>query len=266
MFKNERRNIMNVRRYMTAAAALAAVLTLTACGNKSTGPRVIVPQSSTSAQSTESVPESVPAESDPTSVDLGSEPAPEPAPSYSIVSKDGGVAIISGKNERETVVIPETINEKTVVSISGAAKHSIFTNVKKAVLPDTLREIDDYAFAGCADLEEINIPSSVEEIGEYAFRNCISLTKIEIPSSVEEIESCAFEGCENLAEITIAEGLREIDKGAFSGCAALKKIELPDSMTKVEVGAFDDAVNYTVTHKGLVYTSANIYDLYSILS
>lgn len=256
---------MNIGRDITAAAALAAVLTLTACGNKSTESKVIVPHSSASEQSTASAVGSTPA-SDVPSENPESESTPGPAPSYSIVSKDGGVAIISGKNERETVVIPETINEKTVVSISGTSKRSIFTNVKKAVLPDTLREIDDYAFAGCADLEEINIPSSVEDIGEYAFRNCISLTKIEIPSSVEEIESFAFEGCENLAEITIAEGVREIDKGAFSGCAALKKIELPDSLTEVEVGAFDDAVNYTVTHKGLVYTSANIYDLYAILS
>lgn len=258
---------MNIRRYVTAAAALAAVLTLTACGNKSAESKVIVPQSSTSGQSTSSAAESVPTLSGIQSgpkLPEGSEA--EPAPSYSIVSKDGGVAIIGGKNERETVVIPETINERSVVSISGTSKRSIFTNVKKAVLPDTLREIDDYAFAGCADLEEINIPSSVEEIGEYAFRNCISLAGIEIPSSVEEIDSFAFEGCENLTGITIAEGVREIDKGAFSGCAALKRIELPDSLTEVEVGAFDDTVNYTVTHKGLVYTSANIYDLYAILS
>jgi len=38
------------------------------------------------------------------------------------------------------------------------------------ILPDTIREIGDYAFIGCTELEEPDIPDSVEKIGIDIFR------------------------------------------------------------------------------------------------
>lgn len=129
-----------------------------------------------------------------------------------------------------------------VVGISGNARKTLFPNAREITLPETLREIDGYAFAGCSELKSITIPARVEDIGKYAFQNCKSLSSIKF-----------------------SEGLEEIDKGAFSGCTSLTKIDLPDSMEELEQNAFDYNVAFTVTYKGKSYTPANIGDLYALL-
>ena len=138
--------------------------------------------------------------------------------------------------------IPAEFNGQKVVGISGSGKSSLFTGAKKITLPNTIREIDDYAFAGCSQLTEINIPSTVEEIGEHA-----------------------FDGCAALGELTIPNGVREIDEYAFRGCTSLLNVALPDSLTDLEDNVFDTNVVFNVTYKGVSYTPANIAELYMLL-
>ena len=76
-----------------------------------------------------------------------------------------------------------------------------YTRIKNFDDVPELTEINDYAFAGCVDLQEVKIPSTVTKIGKYAFYNCSNLTKIEIPKSIEEIAENAFEGCTSLKVI-----------------------------------------------------------------
>ena len=47
-------------------------------------------------------------------------------------------------------------------------------------------------FAGCKNLQEINIPSSLIYIGDRAFENCTNLPKLIIPDDVE-IAANAFD-------------------------------------------------------------------------
>ena len=42
-----------------------------------------------------------------------------------------------------------------------------------AIIPDTVKEIGDYAFFRCEHLTSVVIPNSVTSIGEYAFFGCI---------------------------------------------------------------------------------------------
>ncbi len=83
---------------------------------------------------------------------------------------------------------------------NGASLHLKGAIAKKFVIPDTVKQINDYAFYGCTSLEEV-IMSSVEMVGYYAFYNCTSLEKITIPESVMSIKGSAFYGCTNLTEI-----------------------------------------------------------------
>lgn len=216
-----------------------------------------------------------PAESAPNGEDLQStETPPEPSEPedkdddayYTYMSKGSGVMIMGGENEKENIKIPETINERTVVAVSGSSKKTLFPKAKTIVLPDTLADIYNYAFAGCTYLTEINIPSGVTEIGEYAFNDCISLQELVIPGSVEEIEPNAFSGCQSLSNLTLSEGLKKIGAGAFSGCTSLTNITLPDSVTSVSYGAFDTNVEFTLSYKGMTFNPYNINDLYTMLS
>ena len=74
--------------------------------------------------------------------------------------------------EAEIVEIPPEINGKPVTVLD----ESCFANgrycLRKVILPDTIKEIGDYAFAYCEKLEKPIIPASVTKIGENIFANC----------------------------------------------------------------------------------------------
>ena len=90
----------------------------------------------------------------------------------------------------------ETVILKDVVADSGSTFYDC-TKIKKIVLPATVTEIGEYAFAGCSSLTSINIPKSVKAIGDGAFKNCTSLKKITFPKGVKEGKDI-FEGVANV--------------------------------------------------------------------
>ena len=53
-----------------------------------------------------------------------------------------------------------------------------YGNLKSITLPNSLKEIDRYAFHGCSRLTSINIPANVESIGQEAFDGCGSLKRV----------------------------------------------------------------------------------------
>lgn len=58
------------------------------------------------------------------------------------------------------------------------------------------------AFRNSNGLTNVSIPNTVKEIGEYAFYNCRELNSLTIPYAVESIGSSAFYYCENLSDVT----------------------------------------------------------------
>lgn len=156
---------------------------------------------------------------------------------------DSGVEITGCSSTAENIVIPNTIDGMRVVAICGNRNAPLFPNAKTITLPNTLEEIDEYAFANCKQLREITIPASVEDIDDYAFMNCTALSSI-----------------------TFTNGrLEELGDGVFSGCTSLTRIQLPDTLHEIEYNTFDTRVNFTVTYRGVSYTPANINDLCRIL-
>jgi hypothetical protein len=71
-------------------------------------------------------------------------------------------------------------------------------DIKKIVIPESVKSIGIWAFWNCTSLKSIKIPESVENIGPGVFRNCKSLTSIEIPESVKSIGDKAFKYCASL--------------------------------------------------------------------
>ncbi len=138
-----------------------------------------------------------------------------------------------------------------------------------------LREIGEYAFGGCTDLESILMPESLATIGYGAFSDCRSLVSMYIPSAVSSIGESVFNGCTSLAEFNLSSenrrfaivdhALYELDSSgrykallAFpAACgldeltvesvdtispyvfsySALRKVTLPFGMTAVDPGA-----------------------------
>ena len=128
-------------------------------------------------------------------------------------------------------------------------------NDTDVVIPDGVRVIGDDAFADMKGIERmimecehydapamktLVIPDSVEEIGNYAFAYCANLTEVDIPDSVRKIAWRAFEGCESLRKVRLPAGLEEIDEYTFFLCWALKSIAIPAGVKHIREGAFWD--------------------------
>jgi|LSQX01.2.fsa_nt_gb hypothetical protein len=134
-----------------------------------------------------------------------------------------------------------------------------------SVIPDSVRELAEYAFADCFYLTDLRIPASVESIDNSSFFSCSGLETITvdekndayyssdnclieresdrlirgcknsvIPDCVKIIGNSAFSNCAELTEITIPEGVTEIWQFAFAGCEGLTEIKIPDTVKELE--------------------------------
>lgn len=81
---------------------------------------------------------------------------------------DGTVEIDKYVGGDRRVVIPSTLNGKTVTGIGSFAFHEN-RKIKSVTIPDTVTYIDGLAFDGCAKLADITIPDSVLRIGVSNF-------------------------------------------------------------------------------------------------
>ncbi|MGN0805401.1 MAG: leucine-rich repeat protein, partial [Candidatus Coproplasma sp.] len=102
------------------------------------------------------------------------------------------------------------------------------------------------AFYGLSGLKSIVIPASVTEIADYAFAGS-GLTSIVIPATVRKIGTYAFAGCENLATITFADGctLEEIGSFAFADTGISGELILPATVKKLGNFAFAECNSIT---------------------
>ena len=198
---------------------------------------------------------------------------------YSVLD-DGTVNITDYNGSVEKVVIPDTIDGKSVTSIGYEAFYGC-ASLTSVTIPKSVTKISYNVFNGCASLTAINvatenqnyvsvngvlynkdktvlicypagkkdknykIPDSVTSIGGWAFGGCTSLKSITIPNSVTNIGWYAFSNCTSLTSITIPDGVTEIGSWAFIGCTSLTSITIPDSVTVIGGGAFSGCTSLT---------------------
>lgn len=92
---------------------------------------------------------------------------------------------------------------------------------KSYSMPDSVIDIDEYAFWGNDSLQEIKFSTNLKEIPSYAFSNCRNLLALSIPYSVKNIYSKAFENCISLQKVMIPASVSYIHATAFDGCPKL---------------------------------------------
>ncbi len=138
-------------------------------------------------------------------------------------------------------------------------EHRRFMKLEKVTIPNTVTNIEKYAFGGCG-LKSVTIPNSVVEIGSGAFQQCSSLTSVSIPNSVTEIGSGAFSRCSSLISVIIPNSVKRIDYNVFSYCSSLSSVTIPESVTEIIAGAFSgcDSLNeILVSEENITYASAD---------
>ena len=154
--------------------------------------------------------------------------------------------------EATTLLTQVTIPEKATNSLNGesytvtAIADKAFRNTRfngeitSITLPDSLKEIGDFAFFSCFKLEGINLPDGLTKIGYQAFQNCYSLTEITIPSSVTTMGSHVFNRCTGLKEVTFEKNsqLSALPDATFANCISLESFTLPNGFASIGENAF----------------------------
>lgn len=119
--------------------------------------------------------------------------------------------------------------------------------LRKVVLPSTIKRIDVGAFCGCKRLEEINLPEGLEEIADNVFQGCHALKSITIPRSLKRIQPELFDNS-GLETIELPEGIESIGYWAFYACNSLESLEIPSSVKEIGFGIVSSHENF----KGIV--------------
>ena len=140
-------------------------------------------------------------------------------------------------------------------------RYECCTKVKKVIIPDTVRFIQDDAFDNNV-IEDINIPSSLALMGHGAFANnkiavlpelpdgCklgngafygSSAKTIAIPDSYTEISGMCF-WASRANSYNISSTVKVIGEKAFSS-SQVKKIDLPEGVTTIRDSAFEKCTN-----------------------
>ena len=195
-----------------------------------------------------------------------------PASDFEYSVTESGVAIDKYIGERDIVVIPDTIEEKSVISLGAAAFSG--QSVRAVYVPDSVKTIKKGAFEGCKSLSTLRlsfigdgegdsnggvifgaddyvsnglmIPGSlkmliigegVTEIKPNSLSYFKSLEAIILPDSMEKIGQFAFNECRSLVYVDFG-GTKVIEEYAFLCDESLISLEIPDSVTEIALGAF----------------------------
>lgn len=117
-------------------------------------------------------------------------------------------------------------------------------------IPETVAFIDDYAFAGSA-LTTVTIPEAVEVMGKGVFSRCEALTSAVIESRF--IGDFAFLGDFLLNDVTVGAKVSMIGRGAFNGCTALQSLNFNPAcrMSRIDEEAFINSGLTNIDIRGL---------------
>ena len=130
--------------------------------------------------------------------------------------------------------VPQTVFGLNVVSVGT---QNSLEKIKKIVLPNSVRTIENDAFSKSKDLEEIELPSSLTEIGEYAFASS-PLKSILIPEGVKNIGKGCFWRCRKIEEVSLPSTLKKVSTRCFEECFNLRKVTLTDGIKEIDEEAF----------------------------
>lgn len=159
---------------------------------------------------------------------------------YTVANGESKITnVVAG--ELADVVIPEKIEDYPVVSVGGFYPGA--QNINSVVLPDTVTQLEEFAFNWCTKLKNVKLSKNLKSISHCAFTNCKGLKTINIPASVTVIDEYAFNYCESLENISLSENITSIGKGAFYACKTIKSLNFPYGLSSIGENAFFNCIN-----------------------
>ena len=109
--------------------------------------------------------------------------------------------------------------------------------ITKVIIPEGVKVIGPYAFAGLTALQEVVLPSTLESIEYGAFYGCVSLKKVTGIEHVKLINKDAFFGC-NITGTLSLDSARAVGDFAFANNKNIKEIIFPETLQSIGEYAF----------------------------
>lgn len=115
-------------------------------------------------------------------------------------------------------------------------------NLSALTLPNSVKNIDIYAFADNLSLKSAALGDNVQFIGNYAFSGCSNLTDLDLGNSLVTIGDYAFQSIGSNVNtglnVVFPNTLSSIGEYAFKE-SSISSITIPNSVTKIEQYCFD---------------------------
>ena len=146
-----------------------------------------------------------------------------------VIAIEADALKLPNTNAIKEISLPDSLQTLGKRALAGC------TAVNALVLPEGLKSIGENAFVGMP-LSSIVVPDSVTDIQDYAFGGCAA-TEIRLPKNFSRLGKI-FAGAMALKEAVIPDGVTEITTGAFESCHALEFIDIPASVKKICRQAF----------------------------
>ncbi|MBR3421993.1 MAG: leucine-rich repeat protein [Ruminococcus sp.] len=86
--------------------------------------------------------------------------------------------------------------------------------IESLIIPDSVTEVEGFAFTYCNSLKSVKLPSGLKSIGYSGFGNT-ALESVELPPVLEEMGKNAFNGCRQLKSVTVTNPATVIKDGAI---------------------------------------------------
>lgn len=109
----------------------------------------------------------------------------------------------------------------------------LFKHLKNIELDDNVKNIGDYAFQSCSELEEINF-KNVMYVGISAFSYCPSLKRVIWSKTINyTFFPSAFYECSSLEELDVKVGA--LGQNSFKKCTGLKKLRITNTNSAAKI-------------------------------
>lgn len=177
-------------------------------------------------------------------IGLGIEVNPYEIIDGELISSENNLLLIDSNG---TLKLPESVTSIGEGAFANTASDGV--ELKKVIIPSTVREIKSNAFNGNSQIEEIIIEAKggkgVTKIGDFAFAGCTKLRTIKLPDTVTTIGRNLFEKCSSLQDVKLSKNITRISYEMFKYCKEMQNIEIPENVTTIEAGAFGGCINFT---------------------
>lgn len=135
-------------------------------------------------------------------------------------------------NKRPVYTIPAYITEVQNSAFMGAI------NLEEVSWLNPETKFGLSTFSHCTNLYRVTVPEGTLHLSDWIFNACFSLTEVNLPDSVESFGAGVFHWCTGLTEFTMPANLIEVSSNSFKECFNLKKVVLNDSLLRIGPNAF----------------------------